>query len=124
MFAAQPGISYVPAISTKELMSVLENSQARLLASQESVLQRTFTNLASQPNGVDEALPLVVNPDHRTNRLVDEKTAADMMSCSVALLRKWRSRGGGPTVVRIGRLVRYQQTDLLAFIEAKKERVA
>lgn len=103
-------------------MSISDNSQGRLLASQESVLQLSFTNL-SHLNG-EEAPPLVVSQDHRTNRLVDEKTAADMMSCSVALLRKWRSRGGGPTVVRIGRLVRYQQTDLLAFIEAKKERVA
>lgn len=120
MLAAQPGMLYVPAISTKELMSVLENSQARLLASQESVLQRTFTNLASQPNGVDEALPLLVNPDHRTDRLVDEKTAADMLSCSIALMRKWRRLGGGPRIVRIGRLVRYQQADLIAFIEAKK----
>jgi len=102
-------------------MFLSNSSEGRLLASQESVLQRSFTNLASHSNELEEAPSRVVTG---TNRLVDEKTAADMMSCSVALLRKWRSHGGGPTVVRIGRLVRYQQTDLLAFIEAKKERVA
>lgn len=65
-----------------------------------------------------------MNPagEKRESRLLTEDAVAEQLSCSVALVRKWRSLGDGPKVIRIGRLVRYQLSDLLAFIEAKKER--
>jgi len=55
-------------------------------------------------------------------QLLTEQQTAKVMGCSVALLRKLRSVGGGPPFVKLGRLVRYSQADLVAFIEAKKER--
>lgn len=57
-------------------------------------------------------------------QLLNEHQAAKVMGCSVALLRKLRSVGEGPTIVKLGRLVRYPQADLVAFIEAKKKRAA
>lgn len=51
-------------------------------------------------------------------RLFNEHDAARVISCSVALMRKWRLFGEGPTYCKIGRLVRYRQADLDAFLEA------
>ena len=51
-----------------------------------------------------------------TNGLLTEGQAAQILSCSVALLRKWRLYGQGPTYVKVGRLVRYKQSDLTVFI--------
>ena len=50
--------------------------------------------------------------------LFDEREAAKMISCSVALLRKWRLFRQGPAFVKIGRLVRYRQEDLTAFLDS------
>jgi hypothetical protein len=52
--------------------------------------------------------------------LYDEREAARMMSCSVALLRKWRLFGEGPAYCKIGRLVRYRQQDLGAFLDQNR----
>lgn len=49
--------------------------------------------------------------------MLDEKEAAEMLGCSVALLRKWRLFGAGPAYVKLGRLVRYSATDIAAFID-------
>jgi predicted DNA-binding transcriptional regulator AlpA len=49
--------------------------------------------------------------------LFDERAAARMIACSVALLRKWRLFDEGPSYVKIGRLVRYTQEDLDAFLD-------
>jgi hypothetical protein len=56
-------------------------------------------------------------------RLLDERQAADYLGgISTALMRKMRRLGTGPVVTRIHRLVRYAESDLLAFIEANRER--
>lgn len=52
--------------------------------------------------------------------LCDEREAAKIISCSVALLRKWRLFREGPAYVKIGRLVRYRQEDLAAFLESHR----
>jgi hypothetical protein len=52
--------------------------------------------------------------------LYDERAAARMISCSVALLRKWRLFGQGPAYCKIGRLVRYRQGDLSAFLDSHR----
>ena len=52
------------------------------------------------------------------NKLHNEQGAAEMLGCSVAALRKWRRRGSGPAYVKVGRLVRYRETDLLAYLDA------
>ena len=57
-----------------------------------------------------------MTPQVSVDRLFDERSAANVLSCSVALLRKWRLFREGPTYVKIGRLVRYRQDDLNAFL--------
>lgn len=52
--------------------------------------------------------------------LMDEKEAAALIGCSIGLMRKWRLHNQGPAYSRIGRLVRYQERDLIAFIEASR----
>lgn len=49
--------------------------------------------------------------------LLNESATAKRMSCSVALLRKWRLFKQGPSYVKIGRLVRYPESSIDAFIE-------
>lgn len=65
-----------------------------------------------------------MNPagETREPRLLTEDAVAEQLSCSVALLRKWRSVGGGPAYCRIGRLVRYPADKVQAFIDAKVKR--
>lgn len=58
------------------------------------------------------------------NTLYDEKNAAKYLGgqaspISVRTLQRWRLEGHGPRFIKIGRLVRYRQSDLDAFIEAK-----
>jgi predicted DNA-binding transcriptional regulator AlpA len=57
-------------------------------------------------------------------RLLNENQAAQVLQCSVALMRKMRRLGTGPTVTRIGRLCRYAESDLAAFIAANREEKA
>jgi hypothetical protein len=52
--------------------------------------------------------------------LFNERDAARVISCSVALMRKWRLFGEGPAYCKIGRLVRYQQRDLNAFLDSRR----
>lgn len=53
-------------------------------------------------------------------RLVREHEAADFLGYSVATLRNWRVRGGGPRFVKISsRSVRYRIADLIDWIEAR-----
>lgn len=54
-------------------------------------------------------------PDSRN--LIDERGAAETLGCSVALLRKWRLFGNGPSYCKLGRLVRYRHQDLDVFLE-------
>jgi hypothetical protein len=50
------------------------------------------------------------------DRLLDERAAAQILSCSPAMMRKWRLYGGGPEYCHLGRLVRYPISKLQAFI--------
>lgn len=52
--------------------------------------------------------------------LLDERAAAKILSCSVALLRKHRLFRTGPAYYKVGRLVRYSEADLKAFIERNR----
>lgn len=45
--------------------------------------------------------------------------AAAYLNVQPATLEQWRWNGRGPTFVKIGRSVRYRQTDLDAFINAR-----
>ncbi len=46
-----------------------------------------------------------------------ETQAAELLAVSVRTLQAWRTRGGGPPYVKIGRAVRYQRRALAMFQE-------
>jgi hypothetical protein len=50
----------------------------------------------------------------------NEKEAAIVLGCTVSALRKWRLLGKGPRYHKIGRLVRYGEADLAAFLDANR----
>lgn len=57
---------------------------------------------------------------HRPNpatALLDTGEAAQYLTLSKITLVAWRSRGHGPSFVRIGRSIRYRRADLDAFIK-------
>lgn len=54
------------------------------------------------------------------NNLIDEHQTAVILGCKVSTLRKWRMLGKGPAFCRVGRLVRYSEADLVAFIAATR----
>ena len=55
---------------------------------------------------------------------VDENVAAEIISCSPGLLRKWRRLGEGPVYCKVGRLVRYSLTDIHAFLDGRRVKTA
>ena len=50
------------------------------------------------------------------------QAAADFISIKPATLRSWHYRGGGPPMVKFGRMCRYEQSKLIAWAaeQAKK----
>jgi predicted DNA-binding transcriptional regulator AlpA len=50
---------------------------------------------------------------------LDERQVAELINISVSLLRKWRRLQDGPPWVKLGRVVRYLETDLRAWLEAR-----
>lgn len=49
--------------------------------------------------------------------LLTEQQAAALLHVSVKSLQGWRSRGGGPPFVKLGRCVRYALSDLEVFVQ-------
>jgi hypothetical protein len=54
------------------------------------------------------------------DKLINEKGAAEFLGCTVSAMRKWRLLGRGPAYCRVGRLIRYREDDLLAYVEASR----
>jgi predicted DNA-binding transcriptional regulator AlpA len=52
--------------------------------------------------------------------IFDERGAAALLGCSTALMRKWRLFRMGPAYIKVGRLVRYLQADIDAFLDAHR----
>lgn len=52
--------------------------------------------------------------------LLTEKQAARILSVGDKCLQAWRVRGGGPTYLKIGRLVRYKQADLESWLQTRR----
>lgn len=50
------------------------------------------------------------------NALLNERQAGDWLGVSVRTLQRWRLEGIGPRFRKLGRLVRYHQSDLEEFI--------
>lgn len=51
------------------------------------------------------------------DRLMTEKEAAERYGISVRTFQAWRVKGSGPSYCKIGRSVRYRQSDLNDFIK-------
>lgn len=54
-----------------------------------------------------------------TAPLLTEAEAAELLSLSVRTLQAWRYDSSGPRYCRLGRVIRYRNTDLLVWIEAR-----
>lgn len=50
-------------------------------------------------------------------QLLDENQTAAILNVRVSTLRNWRWRGVGPRFRKLGRMVRYADADVAAFIE-------
>lgn len=60
-------------------------------------------------------------PPGHPDRLLNEQEAADFLGVSIRTMQNWRHRGGGPSYIKLNsRSVRYQLSDLKAWIEAQK----
>ncbi len=58
---------------------------------------------------------------HQVFYCLPEAEAARFLRCSRALLRKWRTKGGGPPFIRLGqRLVRYRTGDLEGWLNGQQ----
>jgi len=57
--------------------------------------------------------------DQQQNQIKDEKEAAQYLHVSVSGLRKWRARQCGPKYARFGKIIRYRQSDLDAFVQSR-----
>lgn len=47
------------------------------------------------------------------------KEAARYIGLTTATLEAWRCRGGGPVFLKLGKAVRYRESDLVAFMESR-----
>lgn len=47
------------------------------------------------------------------------KEAAEYLELAKPTLEAWRTRGGGPVFLKLGKAVRYRQSDLDEFIESR-----
>lgn len=56
--------------------------------------------------------------DFNVEPMLNEKEAAQVLGCSVALMRKMRLFGNGPSFHKLRRLVRYALADLRSYMEA------
>lgn len=55
-------------------------------------------------------------------KLINEKMLAEQLMVSVGTLRNWRSEGEGPTHVKVGSAVRYLESDIVAWLDARSSR--
>jgi predicted DNA-binding transcriptional regulator AlpA len=58
------------------------------------------------------------------NKMLNEQETAEFLNCSVAALRRWRQEGRGPSYFRVGRLIRYGNADIEAFLESQRVETA
>ncbi len=55
-------------------------------------------------------------------KLLNTKEAADLLGLKPCTLESWRFKGFGPTFIRCGRAIRYDRTDLIAFVQGQRRR--
>jgi hypothetical protein len=56
-------------------------------------------------------------------QLMTEDETSKTLKCTVAALRRWRRERRGPRFVRLGRLIRYRQSDLEDFVDKSTQNV-
>lgn len=56
---------------------------------------------------------------HCDNHYLTPEALSERISISVATLRVWRSRGGGPPAARIGKHLRYRWGDVLEWMAGR-----
>lgn len=54
-----------------------------------------------------------------TNQLLTRKEAADYLRVKKCTLEAWATKGGGPVYIKMGRAVRYRESDLVKFVESR-----
>jgi predicted DNA-binding transcriptional regulator AlpA len=68
-------------------------------------------SLSPPPTSYFSAVPTI------HGSLLNEHQVAASLGLSVKTLRTWRWRGNGPQFLKVGRLVRYRSSDILAWQE-------
>lgn len=56
-------------------------------------------------------------------KMLNDRQAAEFLNVGLQTLRNWRSQHRGPSYHRLGRLIRYNGTDLERYLESKKIKV-
>jgi predicted site-specific integrase-resolvase len=56
------------------------------------------------------------------SRLFTERQAAQILGVSIKTLQGWRWAGRGPAFLKIERLVRYDENDLIEFVQTGRRR--
>lgn len=56
-----------------------------------------------------------------THKLLAPQELADFLAVPLGTLYQWRSRGGGPRAIRVGKHLRYRMTDVDAFLDANAD---
>lgn len=54
------------------------------------------------------------------SELRDERFVAKRLKVKVKTLQAWRTRGGGPAFVKIGRLVRYDDAAVTSWLDSRR----
>ncbi len=57
-----------------------------------------------------------------TSKLITTPEAAEILGVQPNTMERWRLIGEGPTYRKIGRLVKYYESDITAYIEAQSRR--
>jgi predicted DNA-binding transcriptional regulator AlpA len=53
-------------------------------------------------------------------RLLTQSEVAELLGIAPRAMESWRLRGTGPRYVRVGRLIRYRNTDVSAWLAARE----
>ncbi len=57
------------------------------------------------------------SPNNKPGLLLNEAQAASILNVSIRTLQQWRVSGRGPCFTKMGRSVRYRESDLSGFVE-------
>lgn len=78
--------------------------------------KRSIQDLSVEERSMLKAQFITALPDDT----FQQETIALYYDCSVSLLQKWRSHGGGPAYQKIGRTVIYKKRDVLDFFNSRR----